>query len=83
MHHEFELLLVEICLQGLVTAIGGLDLKILGGIKSGVKIFIFPKENSHDYNKLREKYKDSNIFDNIAFHQVEHISEVIDLVIEK
>ena len=73
----------EICLQGLVTAIGGLDLKILGGIKSGVKIFIFPKENSHDYNKLREKYKDSNMFDNIEFHQVEHISEVIDLVIEK
>ena len=28
----------EICLQGNVTAIGGLDLKILGGIKSGVHI---------------------------------------------
>ena len=35
----------EICLQGKVTPIGGLDLKILGGIESGVTKFIYPKDN--------------------------------------
>ena len=35
----------EINLQGDVTQIGGLDLKILGGIRAGVKTFIFPKSN--------------------------------------
>jgi len=35
-------------LQGKVTAIGGLDLKILGGIMGGVKTFLFPKENEKD-----------------------------------
>ena len=35
----------EINLQGKVTAIGGLDLKILGGIAAGVTEFIFPKDN--------------------------------------
>ena len=33
----------EINLQGYVTAIGGLDLKILGGIKAGVKSFYIQK----------------------------------------
>ena len=35
----------EINMQGGVTAIGGLDLKILGGIKAGVTKFLYPKEN--------------------------------------
>ena len=39
----------EICLQGNVTAIGGLDLKILGGLNAGVKTFIYPKQNNKDY----------------------------------
>ena len=34
----------EINLNGRVTAIGGLDLKILGGIRAGVDTFIYPKE---------------------------------------
>ena len=70
----------EINLQKNVTAIGGLDIKILGGIKAGVKEFIFPKENVKDFNKFMEKYKDKNIKKNIKFHPVETIYEVIDLV---
>ena len=42
----------EICLQGRVTAIGGLDLKILGGIESGVTHFIYPKENDKDFKEF-------------------------------
>lgn len=70
----------EINLQKNVTAIGGLDLKILGGIKAGVKEFIFPKDNEKDFNKFLEKYKNKKSLKNIKFHMVETIHEVIDLV---
>ena len=71
----------EINLQGRVTIIGGLELKILGGIRAGVKTFIFPKQNVKDYDKIIEKYKDKNVIpDEIKFISVEHISEVLDIV---
>ena len=70
----------EINLQGRVTAIGGLDLKILGGIRAGVKTFLFPKENDKDFNKFWEKYQHNKIVKNIEFIQVETIDEVLDLV---
>jgi ATP-dependent Lon protease len=72
----------EISLDGQVTEIGGLDLKILGGIKAGVKEFIFPQENDKDYKKFLEKYKDSQLLEGIVFHQVSHISKVFELVFE-
>ena len=72
----------EICLQGSITAIGGLDLKILGGIKGGVKTFLFPKENDKDFNDFFEKYKDKNILNGINFVQVETIYQVLELVFE-
>jgi len=72
----------EINLQGCVTAIGGLDLKILGGLKGGVREFIYPKENAKDYKDFVEKYKDKNILDDIKFHEVEHISEVLNIILE-
>ena len=73
----------EINLQGNVTEIGGLDLKIIGGIEAGVKHFIYPVSNHEDFEKLQDKYKDSTILDGISFNKVERIEEVIDLIIEK
>ena len=73
----------EMCLQGRVTAIGGLDLKILGGIRAGVKTFLFPKENDKDFNDFYEKYKENPIIDGIEFLQVETIQEVFIHVFEK
>ena len=70
----------EINLQGSVTAIGGLKLKILGGIKAGVKEFIYPKSNQKDFDKFMERYKDKPIIKGITFHSVEHIKEVLKLV---
>ena len=71
----------EINLQGRVSAIGGLELKILGGIKAGVKTFIFPEENNKDYKKFLEKYQDKNVIDNdITFKAVKNIKEVLDIV---
>jgi endopeptidase La len=72
----------EICLQGNVTAIGGLDIKILGGIRAGVKTFIYPNENKKDFDDFYEKYRDSDIINGINFHSVEHINEVFELVFE-
>jgi ATP-dependent Lon protease len=72
----------EMCLQGKVTAIGGLDLKILGGIRAGVKHFIFPKENDKDFIDFMKKYGGKQIVEGIEFTQVETIEEVMDIVYE-
>ena len=57
----------EITLQGKVTAIGGLDLKILGGIKAGVKIFLFPEENKKDFDMFIDELKDDTVIKDITF----------------
>ena len=70
----------EINLQGRVTMIGGLKLKILGGIKAGVKEFIYPKDNEKDFQKFLEKYADKPVIEGIKFHPVEDIQQVFKLV---
>ena len=72
----------EICLQGRVTAIGGLDLKILGGICAGVKMFIYPQENEQDFLKFMEKYGANDLIKGIKFVSVETYEEVIPLIFE-
>ena len=70
----------EITLQGNVTEIGGLDLKILGGIKAGVEVFLYPKENKYDFDKFMEKYGEDEITNNITFHEVDNIHDVFEIV---
>jgi ATP-dependent Lon protease len=70
----------EICLQGRVTAIGGLDLKLLGGIRAGVKRFIYPKENAKDFKNFMEIYQNKPLLLNIEFIAVETIDEVLPLI---
>ena len=70
----------EICLQGRVTAIGGLELKLLGGIRAGVKTFIYPSENNEDFLKFMDKYKTNDIIKGINFIEVETIEQVLQLV---
>ena len=72
----------EINLQGDVTAIGGLDLKILGGIQGGVKTFLFPRENEKDYKKFMEKYSEKSIIDGIEFISISSIEEALKLALE-
>jgi len=73
----------EITLDGSVTEIGGLDLKILGGIKAGVTEFIYPKDNQKDFDSFMEKYKDNELTKDIKFHSVETIEEVLKLVFDE
>ena len=70
----------EINLSGRITAIGGLDLKILGGIRAGVKRFLFPKENKLAFDKFMEKHCEDPIVKDIEFYSVEEIAEVFELV---
>ena len=66
-------------MQGSITAIGGLDLKILGGIRAGVKCFLYPKDNAKDFKLFYEKHSDK--LDLYEFFEVEHISDVIKYMI--
>tara|TARA_B110000444_G_scaffold258722_1_gene300394 strand:+ start:1479 stop:4676 length:3198 start_codon:yes stop_codon:yes gene_type:complete len=67
----------EINLSGMVTQIGGLELKILGGIRGGITKFIFPLQNKKDFDKIKEKYKDTDKLKNIMFKMVENINDVV------
>lgn len=69
----------EICLNGNVTIIGGLDLKILGAIKAGVTEIIYPRENEKDFKNFMDKYS-KNISPNIKFYSVSSINEIIQIL---
>jgi ATP-dependent Lon protease len=72
----------EISLDGCVSEIGGLDLKILGAIKAGVKEILFPVDNMKDYDNFMKKYKDKILIEDIKFHPVNKIEEVFELIFE-
>jgi ATP-dependent Lon protease len=73
----------EMNMEGDIMEIGGLELKILGGIKSGIKEFIFPIDNKIDYENFIEKYKNNNLIRDIKFHSVTTIQEIFILILEK
>jgi ATP-dependent Lon protease len=73
----------EIQMSGDITAIGGLNYKILGSIKAGVKEFIYPKENKKDFDEFYEKYKNDELLKDIKFYEVNHVSEALELILEK
>ena len=70
----------EITLGGNVTAIGGLEEKMEGAKKAGVKLVLYPKENQKDVDKIKERNKE--LFQNgFTIKSVETIQEVIDNLI--
>jgi ATP-dependent Lon protease len=72
----------EINLQGEVTAIGGLDVKIQGGIRAGVKTFLYPKANHKDFKEFLEIYGEKDMVKGIEFKEVSTIKEVFEHVYE-
>ena len=73
----------EIDLRGKITAIGGLDLKIVGGIYAGIKHFIFPNENKLDFDKFKEKYENNKILNGIDFTGVDTIQDVMEIIFDE
>lgn len=71
----------EITLDGNITAIGGLDVKIYGGIRSGINTFLYPKENERDFSKFKTKFK-HNEYNKIEFIPILHISDVFSYIFE-
>jgi ATP-dependent Lon protease len=78
----------EINLQGQVTAIGGLDCKIMGGLEAGITTFLYPSANRRDFTDWLQKYEslkmnDMNDFvdlSGISFYEVSTIAEVFSYV---
>jgi endopeptidase La len=70
----------EISLNGDISAIGGLDVKIYGSIRAGVKTILYPKDNQKDFENFAEKYAGAEIMVGITFHSVRNIKEAIAIV---
>jgi len=66
----------EIDLDGNITAIGGLDAKLNGAKRAGVRIAYVPEENRRDVEILIKKIPEL-IDDNFKVDFLSHISQVI------
>ena len=64
----------EIDLLGNVTAIGGLEHKISGSIRAGVKKILYPSENANDFKKLNAKRE---LPCDVEFVEVSNISDIL------
>jgi len=73
----------ELNFSGEITEIGGLEPKIIGSIKCGIKEFIYPSENQKDFEKFYSKYKNNALIKDIKFHLVHKIQEVLSIILEK
>jgi len=70
----------EINLQGKVTAIGGLENKLEGAKKAGVKLALYPKENQKDIDKIIER--NPSLIDNeLKVQAIETLEEAIKFAI--
>ena len=66
----------EVTLSGRVLPIGGVTEKVLGALRAGITTIILPKENVADLDDLNEAERNR-----LTVHPVEHLSEVLDLVL--
>jgi ATP-dependent Lon protease len=67
----------EINLQGDINPIGGLSAKILGGIKSGIKHFIYPTLNQRDFDEFIKANSTKELTKDITFAAVDKIEDVL------
>jgi ATP-dependent Lon protease len=66
----------EINLKGEITAIGGLELKINGGIRAGIKTFLYPKANHRDFLNWKQTSRLHSNKEIPTFIEIETIQEV-------
>jgi endopeptidase La len=66
----------EIELTGRITKIGGLNFKLLGAKKAGIKLVFIPFENKKDVDEIKQKYP--KLFDkDFKVEIIEYIDEII------
>jgi len=68
----------EISLKGQVLPVGGIKEKCLAAYEAGVKNIILPERNKKDIEEISKEIRD-----NMNFYFVKHITDVINLAIEK
>ena len=68
----------EITLQGRVLPIGGLKQKVLAAHAAGITDIVIPERNRADLEDIPQ-----NVRDEIAFHPVMSIDEVLGLALEE
>jgi ATP-dependent Lon protease len=68
----------EVTLQGRVLPIGGVKQKVLAAHRAGLKEVILPKRNEGDLDDVPEQVREE-----IAFHPVESIDEVLAIALER
>ncbi|MGC8968957.1 MAG: S16 family serine protease, partial [Thermus sp.] len=66
----------EITLTGRVLPIGGVKEKVLGARRAGIREVILPKQNEPDLSDIPKPLRQ-----NMTFHFVEHLDEVLDLAL--
>lgn len=67
----------EITLSGRVLPVGGIKEKMLAAYRYGVKTIILPRRNMQDLEELPE-----NVREEMTFHPVRHVDEVLELALE-
>ena len=70
----------EIELTGKITKIGGLNFKLIGAKKAGIKIAFVPKENEKDLEDIKQKYP-KLINDTFEVKTFEYIDDIIDIIL--
>ena len=68
----------EVTLTGRVLPIGGLREKTMAAYKNGMKVVLIPYDNISDLEECDETVKKE-----ITFIPVKHVSEVLEVVLEK
>ena len=68
----------EITLQGRVLPIGGLKQKVLAAHAAGLTDIVIPERNRADLEELPD-----NVKEDVAFHPVMSIGEVLSLALEE
>jgi ATP-dependent Lon protease len=68
----------EVTLQGRVLPIGGVKQKVLAAHRAGLKEVILPKRNEGDLDDVPEQVREE-----IAFHPVETIDEVLAIALQR
>ena len=70
----------EIELTGRITKIGGLNFKLIGAKKAGVKLVFVPKENKKDIDDIILKMP-KLVDENFEIRTIEYINEIIDIIL--
>ncbi|MEK7129682.1 MAG: endopeptidase La [Patescibacteria group bacterium] len=68
----------EITLRGRVLEIGGVKEKVIAAHRAGIKTLILPKNNKKDLEDIPK-----SVLNDLAFHFVEHMDEVLRLALTK